>query len=177
MKKVRLNTTQSDTKIFREVNALSRLSHRFIVRYYTTWVETSEPTSTAASDDDDSEDRTESGLLTPSSGSTSGSRGAVVAFSDNISFSLDDLDEASANASSFPSIHFSRSSSPSTTEEEDEEESGDGGFGNLFAHESSQPKKVVTTRAPPTPPVLSRTLYIQMVGGFADSFLAAACSR
>ncbi|KAF9445879.1 Serine/threonine-protein kinase [Macrolepiota fuliginosa MF-IS2] len=42
VKKIRLKTQQSDTKIFREVNALSRLSHRFIVRYYTTWVETSE---------------------------------------------------------------------------------------------------------------------------------------
>ncbi|EKM74744.1 hypothetical protein AGABI1DRAFT_109872 [Agaricus bisporus var. burnettii JB137-S8] len=42
VKKIRLKTQQSDTKIFREVNALSRLSHRFIVRYFTTWVETSE---------------------------------------------------------------------------------------------------------------------------------------
>ncbi|KXN81004.1 Serine/threonine-protein kinase gcn2 [Leucoagaricus sp. SymC.cos] len=52
VKKIRLKTQQSDTKIFREVNALSRLSHRFIVRYYTTWVETSENAvsgSTAAS--------------------------------------------------------------------------------------------------------------------------------
>ncbi|KAF5387415.1 hypothetical protein D9757_007773 [Collybiopsis confluens] len=40
VKKVRLRTTQSD-KIFCEVNALSRLSHRFIICYYTTWVETS----------------------------------------------------------------------------------------------------------------------------------------
>ena len=46
---------QSDTKILREVNALSRLSHRNIVRYYTTWVETSEPQSTAASDDSGAE--------------------------------------------------------------------------------------------------------------------------
>lgn len=45
VKKIRLKTQQSDTKIFREVNALSRLSHRFIVRYYTTWVETNENTS------------------------------------------------------------------------------------------------------------------------------------
>lgn len=63
VKKIRLKTQQSDTKIFREVNALSRLSHRFIVRYYTTWVETSENTSggrsvggsTFASSDESSE--------------------------------------------------------------------------------------------------------------------------
>ena len=48
VKKVRLKTMQSDTKIFREVNALSRLSHRNIVRYYTTWVETYEPSVSAA---------------------------------------------------------------------------------------------------------------------------------
>jgi len=42
VKKIRLKTQKSDTKIFREVNALSRLSHRFIVRYFTTWVETNE---------------------------------------------------------------------------------------------------------------------------------------
>lgn len=35
----------------REVNALSRLNHRFIVRYYTTWIETVEAPSTTASDD------------------------------------------------------------------------------------------------------------------------------
>ncbi|EIW85919.1 hypothetical protein CONPUDRAFT_114006 [Coniophora puteana RWD-64-598 SS2] len=54
VKKIRLRTDQSDTKIFREVNALSRLSHRFIVRYYTTWVETAElPASTVPSSDDE----------------------------------------------------------------------------------------------------------------------------
>ena len=51
VKKICLKTMQSNTKIFREVNALSRLSHRNIVRYYTTWVETSDPQSTVASDD------------------------------------------------------------------------------------------------------------------------------
>ena len=60
VKKIRLKTMQSDTKIFREVNALSRLSHRNIVRYYTTWVETSEP-FTVASDDFSSEFATEDG--------------------------------------------------------------------------------------------------------------------
>jgi translation initiation factor 2-alpha kinase 4 len=48
VKKIRLKTQQSDSKIFREVNALSRLSHRFIVRYFTTWVETSENTNPAS---------------------------------------------------------------------------------------------------------------------------------
>ena len=40
VKKVRLKMEQNDSKIMREVNALSQLNHRFIVRYYTTWIET-----------------------------------------------------------------------------------------------------------------------------------------
>ena len=49
MKKIRLRTSQSDQKIFREVDTLSRLNHRYIVRYYTTWIETSDHVSTATS--------------------------------------------------------------------------------------------------------------------------------
>lgn len=67
VKKVRLKTMQSDTKIFREVNALSRLSHRNIVRYYTTWVETYEPSisasaSASASESDSSGASLEEGM-------------------------------------------------------------------------------------------------------------------
>ena len=48
--------SQSDTKIFRDLNALSRLSHRNIVPYYTTCVETSElQKSTVVSDDSSAE--------------------------------------------------------------------------------------------------------------------------
>ncbi|KAH0825791.1 hypothetical protein J3R83DRAFT_8846, partial [Lanmaoa asiatica] len=42
VKKIHLRTNQSDTKIFHEGNALSRLSHHFITWYYMTWVETTE---------------------------------------------------------------------------------------------------------------------------------------
>ena len=55
VKKVRLKSTQSD-KILREVNALSRLSHRNIVRYYTTWVEMAEPDANVALPDKSSID-------------------------------------------------------------------------------------------------------------------------
>ena len=58
VKKIRLKSAQSD-KIFREVNALSRLSHRNIVRYYTTWVETAEPDAHVASDDSSIESGTD----------------------------------------------------------------------------------------------------------------------
>ncbi|EGN94241.1 hypothetical protein SERLA73DRAFT_126224 [Serpula lacrymans var. lacrymans S7.3] len=128
VKKVRLRTSQSDTKIFREVNALSRLSHRFIVRYYTTWVETSEIASTAPSSGSDSDDSgTESGMTSVPHSERRGN-------SDPFSIDLDDLDDyGSGTQSSFPSIHFTRSDL--TEKDEDEEDDSDDPFGNLFASE------------------------------------------
>ncbi|KAJ7101250.1 kinase-like domain-containing protein [Mycena belliarum] len=156
VKKIRLSTAQSDTKIFREVNALSRLSHRFIVRYFTTWVETAEAASAAVSD--------ESGA--DSDGMTSvpdtSERSRRISSSDHIAFDITDLDDmGSGSHSSFPSIHFSRSSSPRTDDgepEEEEFESSEGSEGQIvFGMRSSEDD------TPPTPPlVLSRTLYIQM---------------
>ena len=85
VKKIRLKTMQKDTKIFREVNALSRLSHRFIVRYYTTWVETSEIASAVASEDEgeddgeeDEEDDEEEDGLTSVPGSSAGASVVVI---------------------------------------------------------------------------------------------------
>lgn len=152
VKKVRLKTMQRDTKIFREVNALSRLSHRFIVRYYTTWVETSEPTSTAASDDSGTESSTEFGT---EDGMTSVPETSERHLPNNsrISFDLDDLamsDLGSGSKESFPSIHFGRSTSPQGDSDSDE------AFGDLFGTDGSD------TLALPVP-MISRTLYIQMV--------------
>ena len=85
VKKIRLKTMQKDTKIFREVNALSRLSHRFIVRYYTTWVETSEIASAVASEDEgeddgeeEEEDEEEEDGLTSVPGSSAGASVVVI---------------------------------------------------------------------------------------------------
>ena len=52
---------QRDTKIFRAVNVLSCLSHRNIVRYYTAWVETFEPTSNAHSEEPSTDEGTTEG--------------------------------------------------------------------------------------------------------------------
>lgn len=148
VKKIRLSTTQSDTKIFREVNALSRLSHRFIVRYFTTWVETADVASAAASDDSEASG-TEDGTSVPDLSERH------IFSSDHIAFDLDDLDDiGSGSRSSFPSIHFSRSSSPRTDDGEGDESDSDEASEELSS--SQEP--------PPTPPpVVSRTLYIQMV--------------
>jgi len=141
---------QSDTKIFREVNALSRLSHRNIVRYYTTWVETSEPESTAASDDSSTEFTTEDGMTSVPETSE-----RHLPINGGFYINIEDFDDLSGSRSSFPSIHFGRSSSPGTS---GEDSSGDSGFGSLFRSASSGSAPPLTP-----PPTLSRTLYIQMV--------------
>ncbi|KAF9457367.1 kinase-like domain-containing protein [Collybia nuda] len=161
VKKVRLKTAGSDVKIFREVNALSRLSHRFIVRYFTTWVETSdEPNSTAASDDSEAESGTEDGMTSvpDSSERYLPTNGGV-----NINFKeMDELDRKSSySQSSFPSIHFGRSTSPGTETEGDSSSGSDDDFVNLFTPSSG---KLDRSSEPPMtpPPMVSRTLYIQM---------------
>ncbi|KAF7974176.1 hypothetical protein HWV62_13309 [Athelia sp. TMB] len=154
VKKIRLRTTQSDSKIFREVNALSRLSHRFIVRYYTTWVETAEPESTATSSDASETDSTDpdtdehdtdgadgmtsvpdSSPRTSRSGSTEDPLGPDF---DPFDIDLNDLDtkEHSGTQSSFPSIHFGGSVGSHGTDDEDSDNSDDM-FTDLFSKEDT----------------------------------------
>jgi translation initiation factor 2-alpha kinase 4 len=163
VKKIRLKTMQSDTKIFREVNALSRLSHRNIVRYYTTWVETSEPQSTVVSDDSSAEFPTEDGTSVPETSERH------LPINGGFYINIEDFDDLSGSKSSFPSIHFGRSSSPGTSGEDSSE---DDGFGSLFRSASSG--SVPSLAAQPT---LSRTLYIQMVRYFypLDRFFFLCC--
>ena len=148
---------QSDTKIFREVNALSRLSHRNIVRYYTTWVETSDPESTVASDDSSSEFVTEDGRTSVPETSE-----RHLPINGGFYINIEDFDDLSVSRSSFPSIHFGRSGSPGTSGEDSSE---DNGFGSLFRSASSGSAPSLAG-----PPTLSRTLYIQMVRCFHLSF-------
>jgi hypothetical protein len=156
VKKIRLKTMQSDTKIFREVNALSRLSHRNIVRYYTTWVETSEPDSMVASDDSSAEFASEDGRTSVPETSE-----RHLPINGGFYINIEDFDDHSGSRSSFPSIHFGKSSSPGTSGEDSSE---DDGFGSLFRSASSG--SAASLAAPPT---LSRTLYIQMVCPFYPS--------
>jgi translation initiation factor 2-alpha kinase 4 len=154
VKKIRLRTDQSDTKIFREVNALSRLSHRFIVRYYTTWIETVEvvTSGTSASSDTASDSGTESNMTSVPPSLEWREK------SDPFSIDLNDLDDygGSGSRSSFPSIHFTTSDvKDEKDEDEDEDDSGDG-FAHLFAEHGED-------AGVKSPPVLPRTLYIQMV--------------
>ncbi|KAG1724557.1 kinase-like domain-containing protein [Suillus lakei] len=132
VKKIRLRSDKDDNKLFREVNALSRLSHRFIVRYYTTWVEFNESNSSIMSSNSDT-------------GSDSGTEGGMTSVpqsyeretSDPFKVKMEDLDDYGSNKTSFPSIHFTRSEIKNDHQEEDEEDDdSDGEFGNLFSSES-----------------------------------------
>ncbi|KAH9943970.1 hypothetical protein B0H21DRAFT_747282 [Amylocystis lapponica] len=151
VKKIKLRATQSDSRIFREVNALSRLNHRFIVRYYTTWVETSEPASTAASTDSDSE--TADGMTSvPHSRSQEGSP-------DPFMIDLDDLGSGSRH--SFPSIHFTRSSSPDASD--NTTDSSEEAYDDVFPKNGNGNNQLSPLTAPRSAPRTdSRTLYIQM---------------
>ena len=160
VKKVRLRTT--DAKIFREIDALSRLSHRNIVRYYTTWVETSETDHSANASDDSSLSGTPttSAPFSPSSpyssdGSplyqtnalahrTPAQKGKSTQYqpiNGGMIVDMDDFDDISESGASFPSIRFERSRSrsqedDSSPDEDYDTEEGSGsesdGSGGLF---------------------------------------------
>ncbi|KAG2126151.1 kinase-like domain-containing protein [Suillus cothurnatus] len=152
VKKIRLRSDKDDNKLFREVNALSRLSHRFIVRYYTTWVEFNESNSSIMSSNSDtgSDCETEGGM-------TSVPQSYERETSDPFKVKLEDLDDYGSNKTSFPSIHFTRPEIKNDHNEEDEEDDdSDGDFGNLFSSEYT------TDEDTPKDPIQPRTLYIQM---------------
>lgn len=154
VKKIKLRATQSDSKIFREVNALSRLNHRFIVRYYTTWVETAELASTTASSAN-----SDSGTSVPESrdGTMSGHS------ADLLTFNMDDL-RSNESHHSFPSIRFTRSGTPESSGssgQDSEEEAYDDPFLN-DGLQLRRPSSAMST------PAISRTLYIQMVSVHAS---------
>ena len=165
---------QSD-KIFREVNALSRLSHRNIVRYYTTWVETAESDmATASSDDSSAESGTDDGMTSVPEQSigTKPSSNRHLPINGGFHISIEDFDDLSVSRSSFPSIHFGRSGSSgeedSTSSDEQDE------FADLFKRGKSKSGSSNTSRSKSPKPksaVAARTLYIQMVGLLEKNFL------
>jgi translation initiation factor 2-alpha kinase 4 len=176
-----------DNKIFREVEALSRLSHRYIVRYHSTWIETSEPVSAAPSEDDDSEDGDETEIEDTADGRFRGAlrrrktlgvdsvkRGKSAEDSDPFAINFDSLttkttssDNTRSDGRTFPTIHFSNSGSKPGEDSDgdfDSDEMDDIVVPQIRQHEplSELPKEAVQQR-PPVPKGPSRTLYIQMV--------------
>lgn len=157
-----MRTPNTDNKILREINALSRLSHRFIVRYYTAWFEDSELLSTVASSDD-SGDETADGVT-----SVLGGNRRRDGSSDPFVIDLDELGSGSHSSTSFPSIHFTGSGS-GATEGSDGDIDGDeidaDDLGEIFR--APQNGSAVINVVPRTlPPSRPRTLYIQMVSAY-----------
>ena len=140
---------QGDNKIFREVTALSRLSHRFIVRYYTTWLEESETASSNVSSDSEHDSDEES-----SGGATLGVEGDAT---DPFTIDFNDLDSG-RHTSSFPSIHFT-SGDVASADDSDEDDESSMYLTRLMNSELTQ--SAVGTETPPQSSM--RTLYIQMV--------------
>jgi eukaryotic translation initiation factor 2-alpha kinase 4 len=153
---------QSDTKIFREIHALSRLSHRYIVRYYTTWVETSDPSSTAASSAG-SESETDDGTTSVPSSAIMSRR---VSASGEFSFRIyDDADldglngRRSYSKGSFPSIRFERAATyKDSSDESDDSDSIE--EHDSTSEEEDEEEAIIENHHPP---LLQRTMYIQMV--------------
>ncbi|KAG7085469.1 hypothetical protein E1B28_003030 [Marasmius oreades] len=167
VKKIRLRTMKSDARIFREVNALSRLSHRFIVRYFTTWFETSQQLTNGHSDDDsdsDSDNDNDDDPTTDALTSVPSSREVTTSLDDGIIFNLDDLDDPGASRGSFPSIHFNRSTDSRGAGEDTDSGSDDAeALENLFGQQLGQGHRNGTPAQPnPPAPLIQRTLYIQM---------------
>ncbi|KAF8580136.1 Serine/threonine-protein kinase [Ramaria rubella] len=147
VKKIKLlQNTQDDEKIFREVKLLSRLQHRHIVRYYTTWLETPDETASESSSNSDHSSDT---------GSEETSRQPSVD-DDFFAIDLDDMTTRSVSQStSFPSIHFSRESSERLSSMDDPDSGSEDGSGSLSPSLSRYPEKESFTPA-------HRVLYIQM---------------
>lgn len=174
VKKIKLRDVGND-KIFREVSALSRLNHRFIVRYYTTWVETSDglPTNNLGSESEESDRTDETKGLTSKPRRSSDDDGHFT------TFDLKDLDRSmggTSRHSTFPSIHFSRTSSQQTDEQNgsdssdelfDVDEDSDNDPFALSANPKGQGRPVPINGSSifrrSSSPALRRTLYIQMV--------------
>lgn len=135
------------------------MNHRYIVRYYTTWIETSDHVSTATSTVGSS-----AGTSVPT-----GPHGDASTEEESDPFAIDfdalDLDLDAYNAqsqASFPAITFTRSGTPLS----DETASGSDGSDGSATDEEASPvngrASALARRAVTPVPSVSRTLYIQM---------------
>lgn len=151
VKKIKLlQNTQDDEKIFREVKLLSRLQHRHIVRYYTTWLETPDRSASESSSNRDGSSE---------AGSEETSRQQDIE-DDPFAIDLDDLTSRSQSKStSFPSIHFSRGSSERLSSMDDPDSGSEVGSGSLSPVLSRYTEKQAL-------PSSQRILYIQMVSSW-----------
>jgi translation initiation factor 2-alpha kinase 4 len=171
-------------KLWREVDTLSMLSHRSIVRYYGTWVETTETASAATSEgssenETDSEDGDEDDEHTADEtftkrGSMSRSMSRSISTRTSASLGLSDPfrhdygnggGASVSGRSSFPSmmdIEFVKNDDHSSSGSEDDDDDTDGGV--AFEGDSTTPDddSIGAGVPSPAPARLTRTMYIQM---------------
>lgn len=169
VKKIKLQggKKSADEKILREVSALRLLSHRYIVRYYTTWTEIAAPPSRANSDSDsdDSDTDTVDGTSVPNSKSRS-SRGWSNNSENLLSIDLNDFGSNPNSNRSFPNVHFGYTDG-TNAEGSSDEELGSEDESHLGVDSAKTPKGLTVGSFTPQQKVLPSgshvTLYIQMV--------------
>ncbi|EUC62024.1 PEK/GCN2 kinase [Rhizoctonia solani AG-3 Rhs1AP] len=149
VKKIRLRGAD-DAKIYREITALSKLSNRFIVRYYTAWLETLQSGANSPTDSDDStasSDTTEEARTVTNDSSTDAA----------ILFNLEDLPPPGSSpytGTSFPGIHFRENSQSQSRSSHGFDDSSD---------EDDDPPILPSVQVKVTTPRINpRILYIQM---------------
>ncbi|KAG8917848.1 hypothetical protein FRC00_013148, partial [Tulasnella sp. 408] len=119
VKKIKLRG-ENDGKIYREVNALSRLNHRFIVRYHTTWIE-----STGVTGFESPTESGESSAAEMTNGingtSKPGRRRNGPIFGRELSLDDGSFSGSMNTTTSFPSIRFGHSDDGASDEEADDD--------------------------------------------------------
>ncbi|KAJ1309999.1 hypothetical protein OPQ81_006755 [Rhizoctonia solani] len=151
VKKIRLRGAD-DAKIYREITALSKLSHRFIVRYYTAWLETLQSGANSPTDSDGSTVSSDTTGEAQTVTNDSSTDAAVL-------FNLDDLPPPGSSpytGTSFPGIHFRENSQSQSRSSHGFDDSSD-------EDEDDSPALAAPTQVKvPTPKANPRILYIQM---------------
>lgn len=170
VKKIKLQggRKSADEKILREVSALRLLSHRYIVRYYTTWTEIAAPPSRANSDSDsdDSDTDTVDGITSIPNSKSRSSRSWSNNSENLLSIDLNDFGSNPNSNRSFPNVHFGYTDA-TNAEGSSDEELGSEDENHLGVDPVKTPKALTVGSFAPQQKVLSSgsqvTLYIQMV--------------
>jgi len=170
VKKIKLQggKKSADEKILREVSALRLLSHRYIVRYYTTWTEIAAPPSRAGSgsgSDDSDTDTVDGSTSVPNSKSRS-SRGWSNNSENLLSIDLNDFGSNPNSNRSFPNVHFGYADGTGPEGSSDEEPASED-ESLLGVDPAKTPKALAVGSFAPQQKFLPKgsqvTLYIQMV--------------
>ena len=179
VKKIKLQggKKSADEKILREVSALRLLSHRYIVRYYTTWTEIAAPPSRANSDSDsdDSDTDTVDGITSFPNSKSRSSRSWSNNSENLLSIDLNDFGSNPNSNRSFPNVHFGYTDATNAEGSSDEEIASED-ENHLGVDPIKTPKALTVGSFTPQQKLLSRdsqvTLYIQMVCSFCVRYIS-----